>query len=288
TTTTEPTTTTTEPTTTTTQPTTTQPTTTQPTTTTTQPTTTTTTVAPTTTTDPDEPPLLGLLTPSKTSGLDTDAPRYTTPKPCNAGSDGYRMDIVGPGGFANGLNMTAVTDAGFSTTAPFEATQSLIFRDIAADAGTTIQPGRYTVVLSCVVQFEDRVTGFFGTVLDFTSPTAWHVVDGTNPTTPPTTPTTPPTTTSGPTSTTSGSTTADTTTTTDPGTGTVDPLPQGGTGGSGTGSAGSGSGGLASTGASVGLSVLVGVALVGFGTIAVIATRRRRAIPAPGEWPTES
>ncbi|GLW93894.1 DUF4573 domain-containing protein [Actinokineospora globicatena] len=253
------------------------------TTTTVEPTTTTTTVAPTTTTTettpPSDPTLLGKLLPSKESGLPAEAPTYITEKACVEGSDGYKIDIKGPGGFANGLAAATVTAVDFSTDAAFTGTQTWTFTDIALDNSTTLVPGDYTVQLHCMDSFNVVTLGHFDVVLTFFTEAdpddatkqvlKWKVKAG-----PTTTTTNPTTTTSAP-----GGSTSTTTTVPPAGTNpTVDPAPQGS----------SGTGGLASTGASVGLSLLAGTALIGFGALALVASRRRKAAAAPGEWPTES
>ncbi|SES37358.1 hypothetical protein [Actinokineospora terrae] len=316
----EPTTTTVEPTTTTVEPTTTtvEPTTTTvaPTTTTVEPTSTTTTVAPTsstttsstsvttttnssttsssttsssgsttttTTTTNPVPGLLGTLTPSKESGISTDAGTFTTEKGCVEASDMFLIRITGPGdGFKDGLVITTVTDQGYFEDQPIVGTQTLSFRDVANDNQATIVVGAdYTVELHCMDSFESKSKGFFAAVVTFSNERKdpddaklllhdWTWKKGALPTT-----------TSGPTTTTT-TVAGGSTTTTVPGGGTNpttnDPTPQGS----------AGSGGLASTGASVGLALLAGTALVGFGALALIASRRRRAAAAPGEWPTES
>ncbi|RLK54093.1 hypothetical protein [Actinokineospora cianjurensis] len=297
----EPTTTTVEPTTTTVVPTTTttiEPTTTTttvaPTTTTTSATTTTTSVTPTTTTTSGSsttttttttnpvPGLLGTLTPSKESGISTDAGTFTTEKGCVEASDMFLIRITGPGdGFKDGLVITTVTDQGYFEDQPIVGTQTLSFRDVANDNKATIAVGvDYTVELHCMDSFESKSKGFFAAVVTFSNERTdpddaklllhdWTWKKGATPTT------------SGPTTTTTVA--GGSTTTTVPGGGTTnpttnDPTPQGS----------AGSGGLASTGASVGLALLAGTALIGFGALALIASRRRRAAAAPGEWPTES
>ncbi|CRK62102.1 Endo-1,4-beta-xylanase A precursor [Alloactinosynnema sp. L-07] len=268
----EPTTTTTtvEPTTTTTTTTTTVEPTTTTTTTTVEPTTTTTTSSTTTTTTPGEIPLLGKLTSSKQAGLDTDAPIYTTSAGCPDTADNYRADLFGPGAFENGRELVSLSDAGISFTAPFTAQQSNTFLDIAKDANLTAMPvGDYTIVLSCHIGVEDESVGIFTLDIKFTDAKNWKVITGgqTSTTTAPTS------TTSGTatTSTTAGTTTSGTTTTDATTTTTTTPAA------SGNGDSDDDSG-LASTGASIGLSVLVGSVLIGAGAFAVVAARRRRAV----------
>ncbi|WP_211239239.1 hypothetical protein [Actinokineospora inagensis] len=300
TTTTEPTTTTTQPTTTTTQtttttePTTTTTTTTATTTTTTKPTTTTesttTTKPTTTTTTPSGPEKLGKLTPSKDNGLAIDAPTYITDGPCPAvKSDGYRINFRGPGAFSTGFQAAVPTSSEFSTDAAFTGTQTLSFTDVAKDNSVDLVAGDYTVELLCVDQFASVDVAYYSVDLTFflgpdpadsgKQTMLWKVKQG-GTTTTTTTPGTTTTTTAGGTTTDTSSTDTTTDTTT-----AAEPLPQGSSGTSGTG----GSGGLASTGASVGLALLTGTALVGFGAFALVAARRRRAAAGvtPVEWPTE-
>ncbi|GLZ41000.1 hypothetical protein [Actinokineospora sp. NBRC 105648] len=235
----------------------------------------------TTTTTPSGPQRLGklILVKDEQKGLAVDAPTWKTPSGCPTGSDGYELVIKGPGNWAGGYVATAVGEFGFSTTDPFSVSQTFTFQDIADDhdESAIVPGGTYTVILNCVVQFDSVSVGYFALDLQFTTASAWIVKQDQSTTTPTTSTTSTTSTTGGASTTTSG------TGTTDPGTGTdtTDPAPQGSSGTSGSSGTG---GGLASTGASIGLALLVGTALVGFGAIALIAARRRRA----GATPTES
>ncbi|GAA2993745.1 hypothetical protein [Actinokineospora diospyrosa] len=251
----------------------------QPTTTTTsvQPTTTTTTSGGATTTTPSGPPRLGALTPSKTSGgANETPPTYFTDGPCPKLTKEYLINVKGPGDWLKGFAGAVATESDVSLSDPFTGTQTWGFADIAKDNSVTIKPGTYTVELRCVDAFGQLDLGYFDLKLEFFNDTAgavrWKVAQGTGTTT-----TTPASTTTQP----GGGTTTTAGGTVDPTTTTVAPAPQGS---SGTGSGG----GLASTGASVGLALLAGTALIGFGGLALVATRRRRAAGTPTEWPTQS
>ncbi|MGH3860442.1 Ig-like domain repeat protein [Actinokineospora sp.] len=126
---------------------------------------------------------LGTLSVNKQSGLDIDAPSYTTSAGCTPDSDGYNLYVYGPGGFANGLVGTTVTDVGFSTSGPISLVQTLSFKDIAVDNSTTIVPGTYTIAVNCVDQFSTEVKGTFTKDIVFTSATQWSVPAQTSPTT---------------------------------------------------------------------------------------------------------
>ncbi|MBM7772324.1 hypothetical protein JOD54_002528 [Actinokineospora baliensis] len=252
-----------------------KPTTTTTTTTTVKPTTTTTTGGATTTT-PSGPVRLGALTPSKTSGAANETPpTYFTDGPCPKSTKEYLINVKGPGDWLKGFPGAVATETDMSMSDPFTGTQTWGFADIAKDNNVTIAPGTYTVELRCVDAFGQLDLGWYDVKLEFFAAAdgvRWKLAPGTG------------TTTTNPSSTTTTLPGGGTTTTTAPGGGTTtttDPAPQGSSGTSGTG-------GLASTGASVGLSLLAGTALIGFGALALVAARRRRAAGAPSEWPTES
>ncbi|WP_051385398.1 Ig-like domain-containing protein [Actinokineospora inagensis] len=120
---------------------------------------------------------LGTLTVSKHTGLDVEAPTFTTSAGCSTNSDGYSLFVYGPGGFANGLVGTPVTDFGFSTSGGFPVVQGQSFKDIALDNSTTIAVGKYTIVVNCVDQFAAETKGTFTRDLWFTSATAWQDTD---------------------------------------------------------------------------------------------------------------
>ncbi|PPK68895.1 Ig-like domain-containing protein [Actinokineospora auranticolor] len=117
---------------------------------------------------------LGTVTGNKLTGLDTDAPTWTTAAGCSPDSDGYNLYIHGPGGFNGGLVATPVTDVGFSTAAGFGVVQGQTFKDIALDNSTTIVPGKYTIKVNCVDQFAAETKGSFTRDIYFTSATAWQ------------------------------------------------------------------------------------------------------------------
>ncbi|MBB5805659.1 hypothetical protein F4560_005427 [Saccharothrix ecbatanensis] len=120
---------------------------------------------------------LGTLTVSKQTGVNVEAPSYTTSAGCTADSDGYNLFVYGPGGFENGLIGTTPTDVGFSTSGPITVLQGLSFKDIAVDNSTTIVPGTYTVAVNCVDLFTGETKGTFTRELYFTSATAWSATD---------------------------------------------------------------------------------------------------------------
>ncbi|MBM7772321.1 hypothetical protein JOD54_002525 [Actinokineospora baliensis] len=120
---------------------------------------------------------LGTLSINKTSGLDTDAPTFTTSAGCTPDSDGYSLFVYGPGAWDAGFTATPVTDVGFSQSGGFPIVQGLSFKDIAVDNATTIVPGKYTVAAYCVDQFAAENKGAFTRDIWFTSATAWRDSD---------------------------------------------------------------------------------------------------------------
>ncbi|SES37330.1 Ig-like domain-containing protein [Actinokineospora terrae] len=120
---------------------------------------------------------LGTLSINKTTGLDTDAPTYTTSAGCTPDSDGYSLFVYGPGAWDAGFTATPVTDVGFSQSGGFPIVQGLSFKDIAVDNATTIVPGKYTVAAYCVDQFGASNKGAFTRDIWFTSATAWRDTD---------------------------------------------------------------------------------------------------------------
>jgi hypothetical protein len=134
----------------------------------------------------------------------------------------------------------------FSHTAGFPVQQGLSFKDIATDNKTTVQPGEYDIVANCVDSFAQDVKGTFTTKLWFTSAT------------------------------TSGESTF----------GAI-PGDNGTPGGTGGGQAGEpdAAKGLASTRVPTGYLVLLAVALLGAGIVAVRLSRRRKREAVVSAWP---
>ncbi|MER6797623.1 Ig-like domain-containing protein [Amycolatopsis mediterranei] len=123
------------------------------------------------------PGTLGTLTLSPATGLDTTAGVATTSAGCPDTSDAYYMYVYGPGGFTNGLIATTTSSVNFSTTAGFPIQQGLSFKDIALDNSTTVQPGQYTLVASCVDSFSQQVMGTFTKDIWFTDATHFQSTD---------------------------------------------------------------------------------------------------------------
>jgi hypothetical protein len=120
---------------------------------------------------------LGTLTIQPATGQDTSAPIVRTSAGCAADSDAYYAFVFGPGGFSGGLIATPTTDVNFSTTAGFPVQLGLSFKDIALDNSTTVQPGEYDIVVSCVDSFAQEVKGTFDTSIWFTTATAYQNTD---------------------------------------------------------------------------------------------------------------
>jgi hypothetical protein len=123
------------------------------------------------------PGTLGTLTLSPATGLDITAGVAMTSAGCSTTSDAYYMYVFGPGGFANGLIATTTTSVNFSTTAGFPIQQGLSFKDIALDHSTTVQPGRYDLVASCIDSFSQVVAGTFTQTIWFTDATHYQSTD---------------------------------------------------------------------------------------------------------------
>ncbi|TCO62424.1 Ig-like domain-containing protein [Actinocrispum wychmicini] len=120
---------------------------------------------------------LGTLNITPATGQDTTAPSVKTSAACPADADAYYAKVFGPGGFAPGLIATPTTDVNLSHTAGFPAQLGLSFKDIAVDNSTTVQPGKYTIEVSCIDAFAQTVKGTFDTSIWFTSTTAYQNTD---------------------------------------------------------------------------------------------------------------
>src|SRR5262249_39308426 len=104
-------------------------------------------------------PLGGLLiTPGESIDLATF--KLKTTAGCPAAADGYNATMRGKGLPANGLIITATTDAGMSHQAAFDVYPALTLRDFAADNNTTFA-GDYQITISCVDSFTLESKGDF-------------------------------------------------------------------------------------------------------------------------------
>ncbi|RJQ76293.1 hypothetical protein D5S17_18705 [Pseudonocardiaceae bacterium YIM PH 21723] len=212
---------------------------------------------------------LGTLTVDPATGLDITVPKVHTSAGCSADSDAYNAYVTGPGAFSAGLLIADTNDVGFSKTAGFDVQLKMNMKDAAKDLSTDLTAGTYTVTVNCVNSFSLESKGTFGTDLVFAlkDGVLGYTTTGGPGSTPTTT--TPPsstatTTTAPPTSTstsTSESTVATATTPAGPAetiSTTVPPQ------------------NLASTGADVGLLMLLGSVLLIFGVALWAAGRKRQ------------
>ncbi|MEV0066687.1 MULTISPECIES: Ig-like domain-containing protein [unclassified Amycolatopsis] len=123
------------------------------------------------------PGTLGTLTLSPATGVDTTAGVATTSAGCPDTADAYYLYVFGPGGFTNGLIATTTTDVGLSHTDGFPVQLGLSMKDIALDNSTTVQPGRYDLVASCIDSFSQEVQGTFTQAIYFTDATHYQSTD---------------------------------------------------------------------------------------------------------------